>query len=135
MSILKFLNPKVNVTYLYDYNTVRRGIDTIRKSGFTALPVITKDGEYAGTVSEGDMLRCILDGDASDAYGESKRISDILRKGFNPALHANEDMLHMVSQLTDQNFVPVVDDKETFVGIITRKDVMKYFFENYINKG
>jgi predicted transcriptional regulator len=28
-----------------------------------------------------------------------------------------------------QNFVPVVDDQKNFIGIITRKDIIRYFYE------
>lgn len=134
MTILKFLTPKSKVTYLYDYNTVRRGIDTIKSSGYTAIPVITKSGEYYGTVSEGDFLRCITDGNEYGKDGNIRKVYQIVRNGFNPPLHVNEDFTNLLLQLTDQNFVPVVDDKEAFIGIITRKDVMRYFFDTHINK-
>lgn len=26
----------------------------------------------------------------------------------------------------DQNFVPVIDDREMFIGIVTRRDILKY---------
>ena len=30
-----------------------------------------------------------------------------------------------------QNFVPVLDDNKSFIGIVTRKDIMRYFSEHY----
>ena len=31
----------------------------------------------------------------------------------------------------NQNFVPVLDDEKYFIGIVTRKDIMKYFMKQY----
>ena len=31
-----------------------------------------------------------------------------------------------MSKAVNQNFVPVVDDKDIFIGIITRKDIIQY---------
>ena len=33
----------------------------------------------------------------------------------------------LLQRVMDQNFVPVIDDRNVFVGIITRKDVIGYF--------
>ena len=34
-------------------------------------------------------------------------------------------------RVMDQNFVPVVDDRNFFMGIITRKDVLKYYYDEF----
>ena len=36
-------------------------------------------------------------------------------------------MRELLYHVVDQNFVPVVDDRGGFMGIVTRKDVMKCF--------
>ena len=41
-------------------------------------------------------------------------------------------MEELVRTATDQNFVPVVDDKGDFIGIVTRRAIMRYCLENYI---
>jgi predicted transcriptional regulator len=35
-------------------------------------------------------------------------------------------MDEMMMRAMDQNFIPVVDDRDYFIGIITRKDIMRY---------
>ena len=32
-------------------------------------------------------------------------------------------------KVINQNFVPVVDDRNVFIGIVTRSDVIKYFVD------
>jgi CBS domain-containing protein len=35
-------------------------------------------------------------------------------------------MHELVARATSQNFVPVVDDKDTFIGIVTRGNIIQY---------
>ena len=35
-------------------------------------------------------------------------------------------MEDLFDKVTNQNFVPVVDDNQVFIGIVTRKDVLVY---------
>jgi len=34
----------------------------------------------------------------------------------------------LIDKALNQNFVPVVDDQKNFIGIITRKDIIRYFY-------
>lgn len=48
-------------------------------------------------------------------------------------ISANKDMKDLVEIIINQNFVPVVDDLENFIGIITRRSVINYL-TNELNK-
>ena len=61
MNVIMLLKPKDTIKYIYDKNTLRQGIEKLRAHSYTAIPVISKDGKYVGTVSEGDFLYYILD--------------------------------------------------------------------------
>ena len=41
----------------------------------------------------------------------------------------DETMDELLLRVMDQNFVPVVEDRTRFMGIITRKDVIKYYYD------
>lgn len=131
MNILFLLKPKSTVAYLYEDNSLRQGIEKIRAHYYTAIPVLTRDGEYVGTVSEGDFLWHMID---NDSFGikeqEEYSISDIIRPDWNPAVKINATMNDLLFRVQEQNFVPVVDDRNLFVGIITRKDLIKYYYDS-----
>jgi predicted transcriptional regulator len=128
-SIIFLLTAKMFVAYIDDHCTIRQALEKMRYHGYTAMPVITKDGTYIGTVSEGDFLWHILSyEERSIKSQEDYLISDILRKGWNPAVKINTTMDELFQRIMDQNFVPVVDDREKFVGIITRRDFIKYCY-------
>ena len=44
-------------------------------------------------------------------------------------VNGSSDMEGLVDKALNQNFVPVVDDRDYFIGIITRKDIIRYFYE------
>jgi predicted transcriptional regulator len=133
MNIINFLIPKSKVAYLEDTSTIRQGLEKMHSQGYTAIPVITKDGIYIGTVTEGDFLWSIVDNeDFSADSQEEKTIIDILRCDWNAPVHITDTIDKLLELVTVQNFVPVVDDREVFIGIITRKDIIKYFRKTYL---
>ena len=38
-------------------------------------------------------------------------------------------MEDLIGKALNQNFVPVLDDQKCFIGIITRKDIIQYFYK------
>ena len=133
MNIAYFLLPKNSVAYLYDDCTFRQGLEKMRHHGYTAIPVITRDGQYVGTVSEGDFLWQLLDDgrELSRPHSmkdlEQLRVRDILRGNHYPPVRITVSMEELLSSAMNQNFIPVVDDSGSFIGIVTRKDIIRYF--------
>ena len=65
MNIASFLLPKAEVAYLRDDMTLRQGLEKLRRSGFSAIPVIDMEDRYVGVVGVADFLWNIL------AYNQS----------------------------------------------------------------
>lgn len=135
MNIAYFLLPKSRIAYLYDDFTFRQGLEKMRNRGYTAIPVITREGRYAGTVSEGDFLWRLLAEEESTQRPlsmkdlEGLRIRDILNRNAYPPVRITVTMEELVNSAMQQNFIPVVDDLGNFTGIVTRKDIIRYFSE------
>ena len=131
MNIAFFLKPKASVAYLYSDFTVRQALEKMRHYGYAAIPVINRDGKYVGTVSEGDFLWFFLDRFRKDENVDRKYIDEmplkklIRENTYNP-MKINSGAEEILNVAMNQNFVPVVDDLGSFIGIITRSDVMKY---------
>ena len=131
MNVLMLLKPKETVKYIYDTNTLRQGLEKMRAHSYTAIPVISEDGKYVGTVSEGDFLYYIVDlRNSAITEKEKHRVSDIIRREFNPAVKIDVTMEELLNRAVSQNFVPVTDDLGTFIGIVTRQDIIKYFIDH-----
>lgn len=130
MNVAMLLKPKETVKYIFEDNTLRQGLEKMRAHSYTAIPVISEDGKYEGTVSEGDFLYYILDKDTKGMKEQEKHyVRDILRKDFNPAVRIDVKMEELLARAVNQNFIPVTDDRGTFIGIVTRQDILKYFME------
>ena len=126
-NILFFLTPKAMCVYLNDDYTIRQALEKMESAGFAALPILNKRGEYRGTLTEGDLLWALKNMCYMDMrQAEARRIMEIDRRKDNIPVRVNTSMHELVERATYQNFVPVVDDKDTFIGIVTRRAIIKY---------
>lgn len=130
MNISFFIKPKIEVSYLFDDCPAQQALDDMIKSGFTAIPVIDRAGHYIGTICEGDFLRMLLD--KAPAQIEKMKVGEIKRRVLHQSVNIDTRMEDMVDLITAQNFVPVVDGRGMFSGIITRQDVIRYLRDHYL---
>ena len=130
MNLLFLLHPKSTVAYLTSNVTVRQGLEKMRAHGYTAIPVINPEGEYVGTVSEGDFLYAVCEYSEGGNLKqlEKIRLTEIMRDKRDKAVTVSEKMDELLLLIMQQNFVPVVDDRNTFIGIVTRRDIIKYYY-------
>ena len=132
MNIAYFLTPKGSVAYLYEDCTLRQGLEKLRHHGYTAIPVISRDGRYVGIVREGDFLWQLMGSSGEEDISlrslEQLQIRDIVHRD-HPAVSITVSMEELLSSAATQNFVPVVDDPGSFIGIVTRKDILCYFLD------
>ena len=126
-NILFFLMPKAMCAFVYDDYTVRQALEKMESSGYAALPILNKHGEYRGTLTEGDLLWALKNMCYMDMrQAEARRIMEITRRKDNVPVKVTANMHDLVQRASAQNFVPVVDDKDAFIGIITRSAIIKY---------
>ena len=136
MNIAMFLKPKVEVEYLYDDFTVRQALEKMCRHGYTAIPVITRSGKYYSTIKEGDLLWYIVDGENTESTVEKTDIRsledvyirDLIEENRNPPVRIAQPVEELFERALNQNFVPVIDDMDSFIGIITRRDILKLLY-------
>lgn len=125
MNVLSLLQPKCAITYLTDEDVLEDAIQVLKKSGYTAVPVLRRNGEYMGSISEGDFLWAIMN--EGESILQRAKVKDIVRRGWNPSTDVGVSMERLLTSSINQNFIPIVDDRQYFVGIVTRKDIIKSF--------
>ena len=131
-NILFFLLPKAMCAYLDEESTIRQAIEKMEAAGYSSIPILNRRGEYRGTLTEGDLLwalkyLCFMD----MRQAELHRISEISRRKDNVPVRVTTSMHDLIDRASTQNFVPVVDDKDDFIGIVTRSRILKYCLEQY----
>lgn len=130
MNILFFLTPKSEIAYIFENETLRQTIEKMEHRKFSCIPMLSLDGKYTGTISEGDLLWGIKRLNISDMKSaENVPIMAIPRRATYRPVHASARMEDLLDKAINQNFVPVVDDAGYFIGIITRKEIIKYCYK------
>lgn len=126
-NILFFLTPKAMCAYLYDDFTIRQALEKMEASGYAAIPILNRRGEYRGTLTEGDLLWAMKNICYMDMrQAEARRIMEIARRKDNVPVRITATMQDLIERASNQNFVPVVDDYGAFIGLITRKAIIQY---------
>lgn len=130
MNIAKIMIPKVVTVFLSENQTVRQGLEIITRYGYTAVPVLDTDQHYIGCINEGDFLRHILSLGTTDKKElENTRVGELVRRDFCPPLNIDADEKDVIASILNQNFVPIVDGRNTLCGILTRRGVIAYLAE------
>ena len=130
MNVLFFLTPKALCSYLRSDDTLRQAMERFEASGYTALPILADDGSYCGTLTEGDLLLalrhlCVMD----MRQAENHSIREIEPRRTVRSVGADTHVEDLLQIALEQNFVPVVDDKADFIGLVTRSRILKYFLQ------
>lgn len=135
MNILFFLTPKESVATVEETDTLRQVLEKMEHHGYTAIPMLSAGGKYVGTITEGDLLWFLKDRNFPELkLLEDMPITSIERRRDNRAVNVQETMEDLFDKVTNQNFVPVVDDKSVFIGIVTRKDILLYLAKKLSGK-
>lgn len=126
-NILFFLTPKAMCAFLYDDYTIRQAMEKMEVAGYPAIPILSRQGEYRGTLKEGDLLWALKNMCNMDMrQAECRRIMEIPRRKDNIPVRITASMSDLIERASNQNFVPVIDDYGAFIGLITRKAIIKY---------
>lgn len=113
MNILFFLTPKSDVAYIFEDETLRQTVEKMEHRKFSCIPLLSMDGRYTGTISEGDILWGIrrLNINSTDLKEmENVSIMAIPRRATYKPVHADADMEDLLDRAINQNYVPVVDE-------------------------
>ena len=127
MNILFFLTPKSEVAYVEETDTLRQALEKMEHHGYAAVPLLSTEGKYLGTLTDGDVLWGLKELNFPSLYQmEEIPVMQVNRSRDNKPVHVDVDMEGLLEKVSAQNFVPVIDDEKVFIGIITRWDVIHY---------
>ena len=130
MNILFFLTPKNEVAYIHDTDSLRQALEKMEHYRYSAIPIIDRNGCYIGTMTEGDFLWYIKDHNIIDLKETEKiPLKSIKRRWHNEPVNVDCEIEDLILTSMNQNFVPVIDDKKIFIGIIRRKDIIAYCYD------
>ena len=135
MNIFELLTLKKATFYLNDKTTIRQALEKFDAHKFSVVPILSESGEYVTSVSEGDILRYIKNNANFDiTLAENVLITNIPHYRPYSAIDVETSFDELYSLALAQNFIPVVDDRKMFIGIVKRKDIFQYLMKMYNEK-
>ncbi len=127
MKVAFFLTPKSEVMCLAPKTTMRQALERMERHSFAAVPLVDEQGCYAGTITEGDLLWKLKNTPGLDINGMEKiLLKDITLHAKNKPVRIDSRIVDLLTLATEQNFVPVVDDQDIFIGIVRRREIIEY---------
>ena len=133
MNIMFFLKPKSEVAHIYDDDTVRQVLERMEYHRYSCIPMLNRQGKYVGSITEGDLLWWLKGNhNLNLKLAEMVSIQEVVRRLDYKPVRAEAKMEDLMEKAMEQSFVPVVDDQGNFSGIITRKDIIGYFYDKLV---
>ena len=133
MNIMFFLKPKSEVAHIYDDDTVRQVLERMEYHRYSCIPMLNRQGKYVGSITEGDLLWWLKGNhNLNLKLADTVFIQEVGRRLDYKPVRAEAKMEDLMEKAMEQNFVPVVDDQGNFSGIITRKDIIGYFYDKLV---
>jgi hypothetical protein len=85
------------------------------------------EGKYVGTLRNDDMFQYFLkNGDFNLNIAENTSVCDIFNPSYSKPLKHDSSIKELIECVKEHNFVPIVDDRGCFIGIILRREILNY---------
>ena len=126
-SIMSIFTPKKMTAFLNENSTVRQAIELFDVHKYAVIPLVDDEGHFVGTLSEGDLL-CFLKNKANYDIKATEKvlIKEMERYREYRSLEVNSLWNEFFVLSLDQNFIPVTDDKGVYIGIVKRREIIKF---------
>lgn len=119
-----FLTPADELAIFIDTHNTDHVMLLMISNGYSRVPVLTKDKKYVGTISMSDIFKYQVKHELSDEALAGLDIGLMVNTKIVP-VNSESTLTELMHRAVDYPFLPIVDDDGTFLGIVTRKSVMK----------
>lgn len=127
MNVAFFLTPKSEVVWVHENATMRQALERMERHRYSAVPVLDDHGRYVGTLTEGDLLWKLwhTPGQALET-SEHIHLAEVPRRVINQPVSIDAEVEELLSRAIEQNFVPVIDSRGVFIGIVRRRPIIEH---------
>ena len=131
MNILRFMIPKSLSVYIDDDSTVRQGTEKMRYHRYVAIPILDPDGKYVGTLRNDDVLNYFMENKQLTRRDLERTPAMAVADTSCKPLSHDASFESLFEEVREHNFVPIVDDRGCFIGIVLRREVMNYLWKKH----
>lgn len=119
------LVPADNVATLTDTNNLEHALLVLTNIGFSRIPVLNKEQQLVGLISLSTVVAEMFDTEEFNPDRLTHMTVGDVMDTETKAIELPYDMERILHLLVDVNFIPVMDHNQIFMGIVTRKEILK----------
>ena len=119
-----YLIPAEDLAIFIDTHNTDHAMLLLANNGYSRVPVITKDKKYVGTISIADIMSYQAKNQLTD-WELAQIVIGIMVNTKMETISETSDLTDIMHLLVDYPFLPVLNKNDQFLGIITRKSILK----------
>lgn len=118
-----FLTPADKLAVIIDSHNIDHAKLLLSHMTFSRVPVVTEDNHFVGTIGLNDIVQYQVGQELSD--DELQQDIALITKRDVTTVRENYELADVLRKLIDESFLPVLGEGDEFLGIITRKSILK----------
>lgn len=118
-----FLTPADKLAVIIDSHNIDHAKLLLSHMSYSRVPVVTEDGRFFGTIGLTEIIKYQAENELSDDELDSD--ISLITKRDEATVNQDYDLTDVMHKLVEQSFLPVLGQEGEFLGIITRKSILK----------
>ena len=113
------------VAILQEEHTLEHEMLVLTNVRYSLIPVLNKENKIVGLISLAMILQKITGVEQIHMNQLGKyKVREVMRTEF-PIIHQDTQVEEVLNELVDESFICIGNDENEFVGIVTRKELLK----------
>ena len=120
-----FMIPADNVANVIDRHSLSNALLILSQVSYNLIPVLNSKSQFVGLLSIPMMIKAVMTIERIEIERlDSLVVEDVMQREV-VSISLNASLSEVLQHLIDHSFVCVVDERGTFLGMITRKKVLQ----------
>ena len=118
-----FLTPADKLAVIIDSHNMDHAKLLLSHMSYSRVPVVTEDNRFVGTIGLNEIIQYQAENELTDE--ELYQDISLIAKRDVATVKENYELADVLRKLIDESFLPVLGENDAFLGIITRKSILK----------
>ncbi len=118
-----FLTPADKLAVIIDSHNMDHAKLLLSHMSYSRVPVVTEDNRFVGTIGLNEIIKYQAEHELTDE--ELQQDISLIAKRDVATVKENYELADVLRKLIDESFLPVLGEGDVFLGIITRKSILK----------
>ena len=118
-----FLTPADKLAVIIDSHNMDHAKLLLSHMSYSRVPVVTEDNRFVGTIGLNEIIQYQAENELTDE--ELQQDISLIAKRDVATVKEDYELADVLRKLIDESFLPVLGENDAFLGIITRKSILK----------